>query len=53
MIGGTKAYYDGFYKSFYKTQAPEGMKDCLNKETTENIEHFLDVMNDPFGNMNV
>jgi hypothetical protein len=47
-IAGVKGYYDGFYKSFYKSNMPETMKDCLNKETVDNVIVFETVLNDPF-----
>ena len=47
-IAGVKGYYDGFYKSFYKSNMPETMKECLNKETVDNVVVFETVLNDPF-----
>ena len=37
---GIKGYYDGFYRSFYKTELPEANKKCLDNETIENIVDF-------------
>lgn len=37
---GVKEWYTGFYKSFYKTDLPEGSAECLNEETLDNILKF-------------
>ena len=53
-IHGYKAFYDGYYRSFYKINSHETInEDCLDDTTIENIVAMSDIIHDPFSMLNM
>ena len=44
-IEGAKGFYDGYHLGLYK-HSSSAMEKCLNKETTDNMEHLVEQVMD-------
>ena len=51
---GYKAFYDGYYRSFYKINSHETINEkCLDDTTIDNIVAMSDIIHDPFSLFNM
>ena len=49
FIDGARGFYYGYYKSFYKKSImPEGMQNCLDSTTIDNLYKFEQKVLNPF-----